>query len=103
MRFSCTEEFSPSNFFIIRLNLGRAMLPIMPRNISRNGIAMRNILARGALILWAYINDITNSSGALRTIRKAIVYAICIVLTSVVILVTSEAVLNRSIFENEKL
>ena len=53
MRFSCTEEFSPSNFFIIRLNLGRAMLPIMPRNISRNGIAMRNILARGALILWA--------------------------------------------------
>ncbi len=40
-------------------------------------------------------------AGALVNIRRIIWYAFCILVTSVVILVTSPAVLNLSIFANE--
>ena len=96
-RFSCTTRFSASVFSWRERNRGPVVTKRMDTTASRRGRATRNTLLSRRLMRTDSTRADTSITGARTSSRMLIISVICMALTSLVSLVTREAVENFSI------
>ena len=100
--FSSTDSLSLSYFLNTARNAGSACFAIIRSPKTRNGTMITKVIASLPPMINAIVIANRNITGALTAMRIHIINAIWILLMSVVILVTSEAAENLSIFSNAK-
>ena len=102
LTFSCTTPFRSSYRLKISLNNRATRVISTARNVERTTIATRNTRLSFPLMKKHMNKAETMLSGARNDVRSSIWNAFWMLLTSVVMRVTSPAVLNLSISEKEK-